>query len=168
MASPVIDEKAGMPTVPLTVRTATHVSDHSSHDSDTLTPTAEKNGLSIDMVRTSEASTPSTRHCNNPFDTDIEAMVTSSSEQQFNSRKSLRCSKLATNDCEMWPGKDHWKRKAKAAKMKRSCNCLAHLSKRNRIIVKILIGLLIIGIAVGVGVGISKPLGAGIWHPKDS
>ena len=167
MASAVVDEKAAMPTVPLTVHTATHASDHSAHDSETLTPTGEKNGMSIDMVRTSDASSPSSRNYANPFDTDIEAIVTSSSEQQL-ARKSLRCSKMATQDCEMWPGKDHWKRKAKAAKMKRSCNCLAHLSKRNRIIVKLLIGLLVIGIAVGVGLGISKPLGAGIWHPKDS
>jgi predicted transporter len=50
---------------------------------------------------------------------------------------------------------------------RRKWNCLGHLSKRNRIIVKILIGFLIVGIAVGVGLGVSKSLGYGVWQPKD-
>ncbi|KAK1766258.1 hypothetical protein QBC33DRAFT_560163 [Phialemonium atrogriseum] len=113
------------------------------------------------LTRTSEISTPSTVHQTNPFDNDIEAMV-SSGEPMI--RKSTQCIRGGA-DCQVWPGQDHWKRKAKAAKReRRACNCLAHLSRRNRIIVKILIGLLIVGIAVGVGFGVSKPLGAGIWH----
>lgn len=126
-----------------------------------LTPAVEKSGASFS--RTSDVSTPASSHAN-PFDTDIEAIITSSEHCM---RKSTECTKGGT-DCQVWPGQDHWKRKAKAAKMSRhSCNCLAHLSKRNRIIVKILIGLLIIGIAVGVGFGVSKPLGAGIWRSEN-
>ncbi|KAK2071717.1 hypothetical protein P8C59_006121 [Phyllachora maydis] len=98
----------------------------------------------------------------NPFDTDVEAMITVT---ESGNRRSCIDSKTGGNDCQMWPGKDHWRRKAKAAKMsRRNCNCLSHLSKRNRIIVKVLIAMLIIGIAIGVGFGVSKPLGAGIWH----
>lgn len=119
-------------------------------------PTNEKS-----LPRSSDVSTPSTIHNANPFDTDIEAMVPSNEPI---TRKSTQCIRGGA-DCQVWPGQDHWKRKAKAAKReRRACNCLAHLSKRNRIIVKVLIGILIVGIAVGIGFGVSKPLGAGIWH----
>lgn len=112
------------------------------------------------LSRRSDVSTPATTRAN-PFDTDIEAMpvITHNS-----SRRSVECTK-GGSDCHVWPGQDHWKRKAKAAKKSRhSCTCLAGLSKRNRILVRIGIVILIVGIAVGVGFGVSKPLGAGIWH----
>jgi len=126
--------------------------------SDDRSPSAEKKGLVT--TRTSDLSTPTSAH-QNPFDTDIEAIITNTESYP---RKSAECTKGGT-DCQVWPGQDHWKRKAKDAKRNRhSCNCLAKLSKRNRILVKILIGMLIIGIAVGVGFGVSKPLGAGIWR----
>jgi predicted transporter len=44
---------------------------------------------------------------------------------------------------------------------------MAHLSKKTRIMVKIAIGLLIVGVAVGVGFGVSKPLGAPIWGDNE-
>lgn len=67
-------------------------------------------------------------------------------------------------DGQVWPGKEHWKKKAKANKInQRNCQCLAKMSKRNRMFVKIGIILLVVAIGVGVGFGISKPLGAGIW-----
>ncbi|KAK4212334.1 hypothetical protein QBC37DRAFT_194692 [Rhypophila decipiens] len=127
-----------------------------------LTPAAEKSDASFS--RASNVSTPASAGSRNPFDTDIEAIITSSEHCM---RKSTECTKGGT-DCHVWPGQEHWRRKAKAAKMSRhNCNCLAHLSKRNRIIVKLLIGFLIIGIAVGVGFGVSKPLGAGIWRSEN-
>jgi hypothetical protein len=113
-------------------------------------------------TRLSDVST--TNHLN-PFDTDIEAIV--SNPEHENRNLSAQCTRGGP-ECQVWPGQDHWRRKAKLAKkQRRNCNCLAHLSKRNHIIVKILIGILVIGIAVGVGVGISKPLGAPIWHPNN-
>lgn len=117
------------------------------------------------ITHTSIPSTPTTTQIN-PWETDIEAIATSTTSTQ-SIGKSSKCRAEGT-DCQVWPGHEHWKRKAKLAKLKRhSCNCLANMSKRNRIIAKILIGLLIIGIAVGVGVGLSKPLGAAIWRdPK--
>ena len=109
--------------------------------------------------RRSDVSTPATTRVN-PFDADIEAMPVITHDS---SRRSAECTKGGT-DCQVWPGQDHWKRKAKAAKKSRhNCNCLAGLSKRNRIIAKILIIVLIVGIAVAVGFGVSKPLGASIW-----
>lgn len=130
---------------------------HETFASDSLAPTAEKHD---GQPRTSDVSTPSTARLN-PFDTDIEAMITTTETSQ---RRELECTKGGT-DCHVWPSQEHWKAKAKKAKaQRRNCNCFDHMSKRNRLIVKVLIGLLIVGIAVGVGVGVSKPLGAGIWQ----
>jgi hypothetical protein len=124
-------------------------------------PSAEK-----EVTRSSDVSTPTTAHNANPFDTDIEAIISTANTE--NNNMSAQCTRGGP-ECQVWPGQEHWRRKAKAAKRKRrACNCLAHLSRRNRIIVKVLIGLLIVGIAVGVGVGVSKPLGARIWHPQDA
>jgi len=145
------------------INTGTHLIEKRSQDtfaSDTLTPTNEKHNVIPRASDVSNLSTPASTHAN-PFDTDIEAIITTTEPCV---RKSTDRARGGT-DCQVWPGQDHWRKKAKAAKMKRhNCNCLAHLSKRNRIIVKILIGLLIVGIAVGVGFGVSKPLGAGIWR----
>ncbi|KAL1897395.1 hypothetical protein Sste5346_004131 [Sporothrix stenoceras] len=145
--------------------------------------THEKNGgrlsttsITEGMPRTSDLSTPSSVHHNNPFDTDVEAMITHTTSEGTsngctgtgtgNSRRSIACRGLG--DSQVWPGQAHWKKKAKEQKMKRSCSCLSRLSKRNRLIIKVLIVLLVIGIAVGVGVGISKPLGAPIWGQKNN
>jgi len=152
-------EKSG-----LTVETTTRLVPKPSQDtfgSEVMTPSAEKTNV---LPRPSDLSTPSSSHHANPFDTDIEAMITTTTDT--GNRKSTECTKGGT-DCHVWPGQDHWRRKAKAAKMqRRNCNCLGHLSKRNRIIVKVLIGFLVVGIAVGVGFGVSKPLGAGIWRSE--
>ncbi|KAJ9148312.1 hypothetical protein NKR23_g5097 [Pleurostoma richardsiae] len=162
MATLVIDEKQGMPAAPLTVTTTALSKQSSSQSLDipTLTPSAEKNGLSAETTRDSGVSTPCSAHHGNPFDTDIEAIISHPTSEQ----KSKDCARGRPESCQVWPGQEHWRQKAKAAKMKRTCGCLAHLSPRNRVIVKILIGLLVIGVAVGVGLGISKPLGTGVWH----
>lgn len=114
--------------------------------------------------RTSDASTPRSDKLN-PFDTDIEAMMPTSTTDSC-THKAL--ANKRKSDCQVWPDKKDWKQRAKASKKKRNnCACLASLSQRNRIIAKILIGLLIIGLAVGVGFGVSKPLNAPIWGDKD-
>jgi len=128
------------------------------------------------IPRPSDVSTVVTpRAHSNPFETDIEAAAgavtydkprTSGLSNVGTWRKSWGAIECTTggSDCQVWPGQDHWKRKAKAAKKKRhTCNCMANMSKRTRVVVKILILLLIVGLAVGVGFGVSKPLGAGIW-----
>lgn len=122
--------------------------------------------INIELKRTSSVSPPPTAHQGlTPYDTDIEAMTTQQSSDRLN-RQSM--ANLDPN-CSQWPGKDHWKQKAKAAKMNnRSCQWFAHLSKRAKIAVKLAIILLIVGIAVGVGFGVSKPLGANIWKPYGS
>ncbi|KAL2152191.1 hypothetical protein VTH82DRAFT_5375 [Thermothelomyces myriococcoides] len=131
------------------------------HSQETLTqPFPAFDDKEAQCPRASDISTPATVLAS-PFDADIEALPV---ETNDTCRKSIECTKGGA-DCQVWPGKDHWKRKAKAAKKQRAtCNCLASMSKRNRIIVKVLIIVLIVGIAVAVGFGVSKPLGAGIWH----
>lgn len=105
----------------------------------------------------------------NPFDTDIEATVSrSTSRVGEGAGARVIGDHMHDNDSRVWPGQNHWKRKAKEAKIKRSSTCLSHLSKKSRLIAKITIVVFVIGIAVAVGVGVSKPLGAGIWKPHNS
>ncbi|KAF5026437.1 hypothetical protein F66182_1470 [Fusarium sp. NRRL 66182] len=118
--------------------------------------------------RFSTASTPRSDKAN-PFDTDIEAVVTTNSTTESCMQHKTSASPLARkSDCQVWPGKDHWKKQAKEAKAKNRCTCMAHLSRRNRWIVKGLIVFLVVGIAVGVGFGVSKPLNAPIWGDDDN
>ncbi|KAF4975373.1 hypothetical protein FZEAL_7824 [Fusarium zealandicum] len=114
----------------------------------------------------SAPSTPRSDKLANPFDTDVEAMVPTYTTDSCMHKTSSPM--VRKTDCQVWPGKDHWKQKAKAAKAKNRCTCMAKLSRRNRIIAKVLIVFLIVGIAVGVGFGVSKPLGAPIWGDKDT
>ncbi|KAI1336207.1 hypothetical protein F5Y15DRAFT_215559 [Xylariaceae sp. FL0016] len=158
MASTTIDQKA-LKSGQLTVAT-TQVAP---------TPSTEKlPQVSMEMHRDSNVSSPSSAHLNNGFDTDVEAMMPAQSSDNLNKTTTGTTRSHNKQDCTVWPGQAHWKQKARAAKIKnRSCQCMARLSKRTRIIVKIAIVLLIVGIAVGVGFGISKPLGAQIWQPSD-
>lgn len=143
---------------------------YASDDKSALTPlTTENLAVSPDdnYGRISDVSTPVSSHMGlNPFDTDVEAMMASTlttREDDSCGMKSVSNTK-SSPDGQVWPGKGHWKQKAKANKVnQRSCQCLAKMSKRNRMITKVALILLVIAIAVGVGFGISKPLGAGIW-----
>ncbi|KFH43686.1 hypothetical protein ACRE_055970 [Hapsidospora chrysogenum ATCC 11550] len=118
------------------------------------TTTAYEPGLN-QTPRTSKDTT------SNPFETDIEAMDMDVIDSKASTN---RCRPNCRTDAHIWPGKDYWKQKAKSAKIKnRSCSPLAKMSRRNRIITKVLICILVLGIAVAVGFGVSKPLGARIW-----
>lgn len=121
--------------------------------------------LTVNETPRVSTSTPQTDKLN-PFDTDIEAMVTNT-RTESNMHKTSSSPLTRKTDCQVWPGKDHWKKQAKAAKAKNRCTCMAHLSQRNRWIVKGLIVFLVVGIAVGVGFGVSKPLNAPIWGDHD-
>jgi len=132
-------------------------------------------GASVDLALVStHSSSPDTRQIADPFDTDVEAMIPHASAGSAGSvpeaglcTRSSTAGRLNRPECQMWPGQEHWRKKAKAAKVDRSrCGCMARMSKRNRLLVQLLIGLLIVGIGVAVGFGISKPLGAGVWKPE--
>lgn len=114
-------------------------------------------------ARSSAEFTPRTDMTENPFDTDLEAMVPTN---ESSPPGCVRRETTNKSDCQVWPGTAQWKQKAKDSKRanaRKRLNCLAGLDRRNRIIAKVVIVLLIIGIAVGVGFGVSKPLGAPIW-----
>lgn len=144
-------------------------STQSQNVSDKKNPVVETLNVATedDYRRPSEVSTPASSRMANPFDTDLEAMITSRTTREDDScgMKSVSRSNLkGSPDGQVWPDQGHWKKKAKANKVnQRSCQCLAKMSKRNRILAKIGIILLVVAIGVGVGFGISKPLGAGIW-----
>lgn len=114
----------------------------------------------------STPSTPISATTSRAFDTDMEGMKQAESTEQL--REAYVGGNRLNSDSSVWPGQAHWREKALAAERKnRSCRCMARLSKRTRIVVKLAIGLFIVGVAVGVGFGISKPLGARIWQPED-
>lgn len=104
--------------------------------------------------------TPRSEHSSDPFDTDVEAGLIS----QSTTRKS--CTITRKSECQVWPGREHWKEKAKDAKRKRSCTYMSKLNRRQKIVAKVILIVLVVGIAVGVGFGVSKPLGAPIWGKK--
>ncbi|KUI52861.1 hypothetical protein VP1G_00237 [Cytospora mali] len=160
MASQPSNEKANTP-----VTTTTIVSNDKLGATTIVTETLSVSP-EIDYRRPSEASTPASSH-KDPFDTDIEAMISTRTTREDDSCGMKSGSKMNVKggpDCQVWPGQKHWKNKAKANKInQRSCQCLAKMSKRNRIFAKVGIIILVVAIAVGIGFGISKPLGAGIW-----
>ncbi|KAK7711907.1 hypothetical protein SLS64_005178 [Diaporthe eres] len=167
MASETVNEKATTPvaTVATTPQDAT-----SGKPTPTVTTSEALVCPEPDFRRPSEVSTPASSRDLNPFDTDIEAMISTRTTREDDSCGMKSTSKgqmKGSADGQVWPGQAHWKRKAKANKLnQRSCQCLAKMSKRNRILVKVAIIVLVVLTAVGVGFGISKPLGAGIWKPN--
>ncbi|KAI1192054.1 hypothetical protein F5B17DRAFT_128242 [Nemania serpens] len=129
-------------------------------------------GPERDMERGLEAygnstpSTPTSATTCRGFDTDMEGMKQAESTEQL--REAYASGNRLNSDSSVWPGQAHWREKALAAERKnRSCRCMARLSKRTRIVVKLAIAFFIVGVAVGVGFGISKSLGARIWQPQD-
>jgi hypothetical protein len=94
----------------------------------------------------------------NVCESDLEACLTDSKGDTQQLRTPCR-----TKECAVWPGKRTLKAQMKAGRRQRGCNPLRNLGKRTRIWVKIVIGLLIVGLAVGIGVGISKAVGGGVW-----
>ncbi|KAG5984165.1 hypothetical protein E4U55_005878 [Claviceps digitariae] len=118
------------------------------------------------LERTSSGTTAgSESESSNPFETDVEAARTHGC-----SIDKPRSSVVLTRkkDCQVWPDKRDWKLRAKAGKKNRTCACMQRLSRRTRIVVKVLIIVLVVGVAVAVGFGVSKPLGAPIWGVKNS
>jgi hypothetical protein len=68
-----------------------------------------------------------------------------------------------TAELTMWPTQTDLKAKAKAEKRLRTRNPMIRLSKRNRIIVSIIIALTVIGAAIGIGVGVSRAYHGEVW-----
>ena len=70
----------------------------------------------------------------------------------------VRASADLNTNCHRLSG---WEQKL--PKKHRALGCLNGLTKRQRLVVKLLLAVLVIGGMVGIGLGISKAVGGGIW-----
>ena len=100
---------------------------------------------SIDAMKTESKA-----NCN-VYQTDLESGLLDSS---------TKCHK----PCTVWPGRQQLKQQRKLSKRSAGCNPLARCSKKTANIIKVLIGLLLVGLIIGVGLGVTKAVGGGIWH----
>lgn len=67
-------------------------------------------------------------------------------------------------ECTVWPTKQTLQDRARASKAKRrTCQCWGRLTKKQKIITEVLIGLTVVALAVGLSVGISRAVGGGVW-----
>jgi hypothetical protein len=66
-------------------------------------------------------------------------------------------------DCTMWPSASELQARHKAEKRARTRNPLRKLSRRNRVIISVVIALTVISAAVGIGVGISRAYHGEVW-----
>lgn len=89
-------------------------------------------------------------------------------EQDLEAASSTFPSSEVTRDSEVWPCKQQLKKRALIMKRSRGCSPLSGLTQTQRIWVKLLIALVVIGAAVGIGIGISKAVGAGVWQNNNS
>jgi hypothetical protein len=157
------------------VKPAQHLSGHDSTELEAVSPSTTISTTASDEKRaaartgvcqTTSISPPPSVHQGDPYDTDIEAIMPQQSSDQLAYKHSA--GGRPNPNCTVWPGQNHWKNKARAAKINnRSCQCMARLSKRTRLLVKLGIIFLVVAVAIGVGFGISKPLGADIWRPRE-
>ena len=69
----------------------------------------------------------------------------------------------SVHSCTVWPARRQLLEKHIAMKKSEGCSPMRNLSKKQRLWVKILIALLIVGGAIAIGVGVSKAVGAGVW-----
>lgn len=73
-----------------------------------------------------------------------------------------------TKECTVGTGKRQGAKSNLCMQQKKRWSPLRNLNKKQKLIVKILIGLLVLGAAVGIGIGISRAVGAGVWKNNNS
>lgn len=98
------------------------------------------------------------------FERDLEAgaPLSAATTQQI-SKISVDGRVREVKECTMWPSRQAVLEKRKDHKRNRGCNLFQGLTSKQRIWIKIVIALLVIGAAVGLGVGISRAVGGGVW-----
>lgn len=100
----------------------------------------------------------------NTFERDLEAGVPlSAATTQQLSKVSVDGRVREVKECTMWPSRQAVLEKRKDHKRKKGCNLFQGLTSKQRLYIKIIIALLVIGAAVGLGVGISRAVGGGVW-----
>lgn len=100
----------------------------------------------------------------NTFEHDLEAGVPlSAATTQQLPKVSVDGRVREVKECTMWPSRQAVLEKRKDHKRKKGCTPFQGLSSKQRLWIKIIIALLVIGAAVGLGVGISRAVGGGVW-----
>lgn len=66
-------------------------------------------------------------------------------------------------ECTMWPSRQTITERRKLYKRAKGCKLFGGLNSKQRLWVKILIGLIIVAAAVGLGIGISRAVGGGVY-----
>lgn len=89
-------------------------------------------------------------------------------EQDLEAASSTFPSSEVARDSEVWPCKQQLKKRALNVKRSRGCSPLSGLTQTQKLWVKLLVALVVIGAAVGIGIGISKAVGAGVWKNSNS
>ncbi|KAH6612516.1 hypothetical protein C7974DRAFT_79725 [Boeremia exigua] len=100
----------------------------------------------------------------NTFERDLEAgaPLSAATTQQL-PKVSVDGRVREVKECTMWPSRQAVLEKRKDHKRKKGCNLFQGLTSKQRLWIKIIIALLVIGAAVGLGVGISRAVGGGVW-----
>ena len=75
---------------------------------------------------------------------------------------------INVKECKVWPSAKSQYCNKNLGSVKQGRNPLKNLSKKQALLLKILIALFIIGVAIGLGIGISKAVGSGIWKNNNS
>ncbi|MCJ1400596.1 hypothetical protein MMC11_003802 [Xylographa trunciseda] len=90
------------------------------------------------------------------YETDLE----SGSRIRYSSEPPVS---VRNKECNMWPGHRQHMQKCNALKQSRSCSPMRKLSKKQKLLVKILIALFVVGAVTAIGVGVSKAVNAGVY-----
>ncbi|KAF1360150.1 hypothetical protein EJ07DRAFT_165335 [Lizonia empirigonia] len=100
----------------------------------------------------------------NTYERDLETGVPlSAATTQPLSKISVDGRVKEVKDCTMWPSRQAVLDKRREHKRKKGCNLFQGLTSKQRLWIKIIIALLVVGAAVGLGVGISRAVGGGVW-----
>lgn len=89
-------------------------------------------------------------------------------EHDLEAASSTFPSSEVARDGEVWPCKQQLKKRALNMKRSRGCSPMSGLTQTQKLWVKLLVALVVIGAAVGIGIGISKAVGAGVWKNSNS
>ncbi|KAL9637490.1 MAG: hypothetical protein Q9164_002161 [Protoblastenia rupestris] len=105
------------------------------------------------------------------YEQDLEAGSRLTQPLSINEHSPSRPHDTTKKECTMWPGRDRQTKPNNIAgtiRGSRACAPYRRLSKKQRLLLQILIAVLIVGAATGLGIGISKAVGSGVWKTANS
>jgi hypothetical protein len=112
-----------------------------------------------------DALTPTKTHLDiNTYERDLESGVPlSAATTQQLAKTSVDGRVKEVKECTMWPSRQAVLDKRRQHKRRKGCNLFKGLTSKQRLWIKIIIAMLVVGAAVGLGVGISRAVGGGVW-----